>query len=380
MIYNFDGAIIAPNYSKSLLHRCLFASMLNRGKTTINNISWSEDILATLNVLKACGCIISTSDNQIEVDSSNLRPPTDIIDLNQCGTTMRFCIPILTFLFNEFKFSGKSSLLNRPLDSYKDFVNIDYQDNMISVSGWQDKSTYHIDGSISSQFISGMLFILPLIDEDTTLIIDNISSKNYILMTISILNFFGIDIDFNGNTITVKGNQFYKQDLVYNNEYDESSLGYLRALRFSGVDINFLENQNTYQPDHCLVDITNNQPNIIDAINCPDLVPTLVFVTQFFEHSTTIVNVDRLRYKECDRLDAILDFAKQINLDLKYQDNRIIINPNRDWQPATIDVRDDHRICLMAILFKTKVDLVINDLSVINKSYPEMYKFLTDEL
>lgn len=379
MIYNFDGAKIAPNYSKSMLHRCLFASMLNQGKTTINNISWSEDILATINVLKACGCIVTTSDNQIEVYSSNVKQPTDIIDLNQCGTTMRFCIPILSFLFKGFIFSGKSSLLNRPLDSYQDFVNIEKQDGVVKVSGWKEQSTYRIDGSISSQFISGILFILPLQKDDTTIIIDNLSSKNYILMTISILNFFGIDIDFNDNTITVKGNQFYKQNLVYNNEYDESSLGYLRALRFSGVDIDFDENQNTYQPDYCLVDIINNQPNMIDAINCPDLVPTLVFVTQFFEHPTTIVNVDRLRYKECDRLSAILEFASKINLDISYHDNSLTINPTRDWQSAIIDVKDDHRICLMAILFATKVDLTINDLSVINKSYPEMYKFLTEE-
>ena len=378
MIYNFDGAKIAPNYSKSMLHRCLFASMLNRGKTTIKNISWSEDILATLNVLKACGCIVNTTDNQIEVDSSNLTPPTEVINLNQSGTTMRFCIPILSFLFKEFQFSGKLSLLNRPLDSYKDFVEIDYQDMLIKISGWKDQSTYRVDGSISSQFISGILFILPLRDEDTTLIIDNISSKSYILMTISILNFFGINIDFNDNTITVKGNQFYKQHLVYDNEYDESSLGYLRALRYSGVDIDFDENQNTYQPDHCLVDIINNQPSMIDAINCPDLVPTLIFVVQFFDHPTTIFNVDRLRYKECDRLESILDFANQINIDISYHDNRLNINTNRDWQSAIIDVKDDHRICLMAILFATKVDLTINDLSVINKSYPEMYKFLTE--
>lgn len=369
---------VKTNYSKSLLHRALFAALLTDGVTTIKHINLCDDVLATIDCLRACNVkvVVNEMEDMIVVDATNRCAPQTIIDLNQSGTTMRFSIPILIGLFEQITFSGKPTLLSRPLDVYDQlFTNI-RGDKNVTIKGGYDQRTYVIDGKNSSQFISGLIMILPLLEFDTTLILKNVVSKSYILMTIAVLRLFNVEVIYGENIIFVKGKQKYQPNVTYINEVDESSLSYIRALNFVGSDIEYESNQTTLQPDHVLVKILDEQPSIIDATDCPDLVPTLIFVCQFFNHSTTITHVDRLRIKESDRLSAILEVGNMLGLDLVYQSDELQITPVDNFNACSVNSYDDHRIAMMEILFSTQAAITIDDISVINKSYPQFYEAL----
>lgn len=367
--------LIIPPFSKSILHRYFFASVLSRSSITINNITYSDDVLASLNVLKKIGCKIEKYSDKIIINSKNLTYNDEIIDVNESGTTLRFAIPILIYLFNHVKIKGKNRLLQRPLGVYNDLFNLKIT-NYIDVIGKIQPLNINIDGQFSSQYISGLLFVLPLLSKDSKIIIENDTSYSYIDMTIEVLADFNIHIERNSNIIIIPGNQRYRQNFELYTEYDESSLSYLRAIQLINKDIQFKENAKSIQGDFALKDIIAKKPNIINCNNIPDLIPTLIFVCQFFPYSTTLTNVDRLKYKESNRLQAILEIGEKLGLDIQYLDNSLIIKPVKNYKKCEVSSYKDHRIAMMLLLFSLVADIKIDDVSVISKSYPDFDKII----
>lgn len=365
-----------PNFSKSQIHRVLFASLLSNTNILIKNISMSDDVKSSLNLLSEIGCNIKYGDNQINLDTHNLSYQQEVINLNESGTTMRFAIPIMVYLFGSFNFSGNNKLLNRPLGEYNDIFNIVYNDQFISVNGELSSGEYTLSGEYSSQMISGLLFVLPLLELDSKIFINNMSSIGYIDLTIDVLEKFGIIIHRDENIIKISGNQKYDAPDLFEIEYDESSLAYLRALKLSGIKIEFAENNFSLQPDFVLKQIIDKKPKEIDCNNCPDLIPCLIYVTQFFNHPTILYNVDRLKFKESDRLRAILDVSRKLGINVKYVSNRLYIIPTNEFNSCELSSYKDHRICLMELLFATQTKVKIDNINVIKKSYPEFLEII----
>ncbi len=371
MKLDLNNISVDCNYSKSIMHRILFCTLLSKSVTTINNVSFSDDVKTTIEALKNCNCKITYNDNQIVVDSREVKLINNQFDFNQSGTTLRFSIPVIIYLFGEIKYSGEEVLMTRPLDIYERIFDAKIEGKNGIIKGGYVLDEYIIEDNKSSQCISGLLFVLPLLGFDTKIVIKDKVSYNYILMTINVLKTFGINIIVENNIIYIKGNQEYKQNIEIDNEVDESSLSYLRALNFVGCNIKYKENIETLQPDHCLVDILKNQPQVIDCNNCPDLVPTLVFVCNYFDKPTTLVGIDRLKYKESNRLEAIINVGEKLGLNLKYKNDSLVITPNNNLKTCSVSSYNDHRIALMEILFSTKVNVDIDNIEVIDKSYPE---------
>lgn len=202
---------ITPPPSKSFLHRAIISASLAKGHSTINNIILSDDVLATVNAFKSLGVQIDINNNSFDITSNGYGSFNKNIevDCNESGSTIRFLIPILSN--NNFAyFKGKTSLINRPFNVYEDIFKkqglVFYKSgNSIITKGQLSPGKYIVPGDISSQFISGLLFVLPLLNGDSTIeIVGDFESKQYVDMTVNILKRFGVNITKNKNIFISK--------------------------------------------------------------------------------------------------------------------------------------------------------------------------------
>ena len=203
--------------SKSYAHRAIIAAFLSGESSIVDNISLSKDILATLDCIKALGGRIKYNKKSKSVSIKKGKPNLNKMPKLYCsesGSTLRFFIPVALALFENARFFGKGRLLKRPLTPYFeifDRLNIHYKQtaNSLTVSGKLTPGEFKLDGSVSSQFLTGLLFALPLLDDESKIdIIGELSSKAYIDITLDVLSSFGIEIQNNDyKTFIIKGNQ-----------------------------------------------------------------------------------------------------------------------------------------------------------------------------
>ena len=199
-----NGEVIAPP-SKSYSHRYLIGAMLANNQSVISNIYFSDDVLATLNCIKAMGKNYKIDGNNIEIYDENIDNNFPIFDCNESGSSLRFFIPIALSKYEKVIFKGSKRLLERGISIYENILkNVKFikEENQITIIGKLNPGHYKIDGSISSQYITGLLFALPLLDEDSIIeILPPITSKNYIDMTLEVLNKYQIKYEMHDNII-----------------------------------------------------------------------------------------------------------------------------------------------------------------------------------
>ena len=206
--------------SKSMAHRALICASLSDGTSLVSNVTNSKDIEATVGCMKALGAIIKQIDETTyEVTGTNLFKQEGNItcNANESGSTLRFLIPLAACTNAKVKFLGHGRLLQRPMDVYanefkKQNIEFNQSDKEIIVSGNLQAKDYVVQGDISSQFITGFMFVLPLLNQDSTLTItEPYESKSYVNLTIQMLAKFGIEIiETSSNSYLIKGNQHYK--------------------------------------------------------------------------------------------------------------------------------------------------------------------------
>ncbi|MDY0023739.1 MAG: 3-phosphoshikimate 1-carboxyvinyltransferase [Candidatus Izemoplasmatales bacterium] len=384
--------------SKSYLHRAIICASLAEGKSVIKNIILSEDVKATINALKTVGIQINKLDNALEIYGRKEFPfiGDEVIDCNESGSTLRFLIPLLTNM-KGILFTGKRGLFKRPLSIYKDI----YERNNLSFSlieeslftkGTIEAGNYIINGNISSQFISGLLFALPLKSTDTTIeIVDPFESKKYVDMTIKVLSEFGINIQINNNIYFIKGNQQYKpKDYIVEADYSQAAFFAVAGIINGEISISNL-NEETLQPDYDIISIIKKMNGKIvkekndfrflksktkgieiDVSQCPDLSPILAVLGGLSEGKTVIKNVSRLKLKEIDRLSAIVDYLTVLGVKTNSDENTIEIFGQQFFTPKEFNTYNDHRIVMALAIsaLRSNKPLRINNINVINKSYP----------
>ena len=202
------GNVIIPP-SKSLAHRAIIAASLAKGKSVISNIQFSQDIKATIAGMEALGAKITKYNDYLEIEGSDVKRVSNIIDANESGSTLRFLIPIALVSHEKITFAGHNRLVKRPLDIYYDLFDkqgIKYshpEDSYLplELEGKLKSGVYEVRGDVSSQFITGLLFTLPLLDGDSQIVITTkLESKGYIDLTLDILSLFGIEIPSEQNS------------------------------------------------------------------------------------------------------------------------------------------------------------------------------------
>lgn len=372
--------------SKSLSHRAIIcASLCNNGESKINNIIFSDDINATIEGMKTLGAVITKTNDGILVKRNNII--SNKIDCNESGSTLRFLIPLSMVLTNGCTFTAKGNLIKRPLDVYYNIFekfNIEFTTNNgelpLKIRGKLPYDSYEVPGNISSQFITGLFFALPLLNGDSEIkITSQLESKNYIDLTIDILKKYNINIEKNKNFYYIKGKQEYKPfDYTVEGDFSQAAFFLVANQIGSNIECNGL-NYNSLQGDKEILKIIkkfslNPKEITVDASQIPDLVPAIsVMAALSKDTKTIIVNAGRLRLKESDRLKAITVEMNKLGACIEETKNGlIIIGKERLKGNAETDSHNDHRIAMAIAIAATKCEkpIVLHGYKAVNKSYP----------
>lgn len=388
-----SGAIRAIA-SKSYAHRALICAALADNDSFIRLNTVSRDIEATAECLMSLGAEIEREDGVTRVKPIK-EIKNDILFCNESGSTLRFLLPVAAALKEKSVFTAAGKLPERPLSPLKEEMErhgVSFSDSFpLEINGRLQSGEFVLEGNVSSQFISGLLFALPLLNSDSEInLIAPVESKPYIYMTVEVLRQFGIEITEGINSYSVKGNQTYKP-CDYTVEGDWSNAAYFLAMgiRVTGLNLNstqgdraFLEIMHTlgaeidYQGEFLHFISDNLHGATVDAKNIPDLVPLIATLAATARGKTVITNAGRLKYKESDRLVSTFEMLKNIGANIEKTDDGFIIEGVEKLKGGTVDSFNDHRIVMSAAVasLKCENEVYIKNAFAVAKSYPEFFE------
>ncbi len=392
--------------SKSYAHRAVISALLSGETTVIKNIDLSADISATLSCAKQLGAVHKYNEASKTVTISKQTAPTShMFNCGESGSTLRFFIPIAMALCDDSKFTGHGRLMDRPLDPYLEIFNkkgikFSLKNKILHIKGKLQSGTYAIDGTVSSQFITGLLFALPLLDGDSTIKIKGtLTSKAYVDITLDVLKTFGINIiNKDYSSFIIKGNQKYKSQ-TYTVEGDLSQAAFWLTAGALGCNISCSGlNTNSLQGDKEIINIIKNTgatvevtssttlkacPSsdmhgiTVDADAVPDLVPILAVLFSFCKGTSRIENAGRLRIKESDRLAAITAELKKLGADITEGEDFLEIHGKQILNGSETSSWNDHRIAMALAVAACRCEgrVIINGAKkAVTKSYPDFFE------
>ncbi|MFK4784521.1 3-phosphoshikimate 1-carboxyvinyltransferase [Fusobacterium sp. MFO224] len=415
---NLKGNISIPS-SKSMGHREIICAALGNGESLVDNISISKDIDATCNSLRNLGVEIEEVKSKIDGRKAfkimgkdgKFQVKNKIIDCGESGSTLRFLIPFGAICGKEVIFEGHGKLVSRPLNAYYDIFDekgISYETaengNLpLKINGELKAGEYKLPGDVSSQFITGLLFILPLLKGNSNLkITSKLESRSYVDLTLSCLKKYGIKVEHdNYMNYRISGNQHYSNNKISYVEGDYSQIAFWLVagalnenennIKCQGMDLNSLQGDKIVleilkkMGVKLKIDEAKNEievfggektkSTVIDASDCPDIIPVLTVLASLSEGTTEIKNAGRLRIKECDRLQAITTELNKIGADVKELPEGLIINGKKNLIGGEVECWNDHRIAMsMAVAsIKCKEPLILKGTESVAKSYPEFW-------
>ncbi len=383
-----SGRVKAPP-SKSMAHRMLICGALAEGESTIRGISECEDVLATLDCLSALGVPYEMDGDTVKIRGIDMKNayPRGHLTCRESGSTLRFLVPICLLSGNNTLLSGAESLMRRPMNVYaalakeKGFTFIQDERSVI-VKGPLTAGEYRVAGDISSQFISGLLFALPLLDQDSTVnIIPPIESRSYINLTIFALAEFGIEIKWqDDHTLLIKGSQKYKA-VDTSVEGDYSGAAFLSALSILGGDVEIEGlREDSLQGDKVYAryyDMLCKGTPTIHIGDCPDLGPVL-FAVAAAKYGGVFTGTSRLRMKESDRGAAMAEELKKFGTAVTVHDDTVVVYPADFHAPtSTLHSHNDHRIVMSLAVLCTLTGGGIEGAEAVAKSYPSFFEDLS---
>lgn len=382
-----SGEVSAPP-SKSFAHRYLIGSVLSRGKCVIKNIADSDDISATLSCIEQLGGSVTKDGNTVTVIPTNEKQIENaVFDCKESGSTLRFFIPVvLATGAKNCTFLGSERLLARGIKEYEKLfensdVTIKSDEKSIEINGTLSAGNYEISGEVSSQYTTGMLFALSVLDGKSTLkITGNAESRAYVDMTIKVLKDFGADIaepEKNFFEINGKGRLLPGEFTV---EGDWSNAAFLIALsRLLGtISVSGL-NENSVQGDRfssAAFDALDGENAEIDLKDCPDLAPIL-FAYAAYKNGGKFINTRRLRVKESDRANVMAEELKKFDANVKVYENSVEIEKTQ-LKPPIVPLcgHNDHRIVMALSALAAVFGAEIDGAEAVNKSYPDFFRVI----
>ena len=405
------GEILIPP-SKSLAHRYVISAGLSEGESTLGNIDLSVDIKATMGCMKALGVSFREKEEEnkrvtlsVEGKGSHLELEEGVLNCEESGSTLRFMIPLLLIQEEEAVLTGKGKLVERPLTVYYDLFSekgIAYETGEggklpLKLKGKLTPGIYRIPGNISSQFITGLLFALPLIDGDSEILVEGkFESKPYVDLTVDVLRNFGVHIDEKGNGYLISGNQAY-QGGHYFVEGDFSQIAFFAVAGMIGKEPITCHglNKESLQGDKAIIDIikemggrieeiedgytfypTKTKGTVIDVSLCPDLVPALGLLGALSEGETRIINGERLRIKESNRLAAVAEELGTLGADIEETSDGLLIKGVGGLGGGRVKSHNDHRIAMTLAMASLACDsdIYLEGYESVNKSYPGFWE------
>jgi len=386
-----QGTITAPP-SKSMAHRMLICAGLAAGQTcTISGISNSDDVSATLTCLSALGACYQKMGDTVSITGTDIRTIQHNATLNchESGSTLRFFIPLC--LMNsgntQFTLTGTQKLLSRPLSVYENIcrdqkITYKHGESELTVSGKLTSGEYKIPGNISSQFISGLLFALPLCDKDSIInILPPIESRSYLDLTIEALSAFGVNITWQDErTLYIRGNQNYQAPRTAYVEGDYSNAAFFAALKLFGNEIQIEGlDENSHQGDKAYIRYFEQLKKGVPTIHigdCPDLAPILMAVAAA-KNGAVFTGTRRLKIKESDRGNAMANELAKFGVSVKVYEDSIVVYPIAFHAPTDpLNGYNDHRIVMALSTLLTLTGGEIIGAEAVKKSLPEYFDLL----
>ena len=356
--------------SKSYAHRILIAAALSNRTTRVHMSGLSDDIAATIGALRAMGA--ETCVNEQEITVFPIAPKAKpLIFCKESGTTARLLLPVAAALYNEATITGEGSLLARPFDSLCEAMEangcrFDSKKLPITFSGQLSAGQYSISGQESSQFVSGLLFALPLMEGKSSInLLSPLQSKGYVDMTIHILRLFGIAGEYE-----IEGRQSYISPGRITVEGDWSNAAFWLAcgVQVSGLSLDSLQKDKSF--------IYLKEQDVIDIADVPDLAPILAVCSSVKKGRTAIINAARLRLKESDRLQSVLKMICDLGGDASLDGDGMIIWGKSKLRGGCVDSCNDHRLVMAAAIASCfcQEPVIIRNAQAVNKSYPDFFK------
>ena len=391
-----EGSVVIPP-SKSLAHRAIICACLACGKSTVTNVALSDDIVATIECMRNLGAKIDIKDKVLEIVGNAAKISSNLtFDCKESGSTLRFILPIaLALNCGKNTFIGRGKLGERPMTIYRDICknqSVEYVDSSLlnadhlldlSVKGELKSGEYCVDGGVSSQFITGLLFALPLLCGDSRIVIEGqLQSVGYLHLTLSALKDFGIDVLYDGREFYIKGGQQYSaRDYCIEGDYSQEAFYEVADYLGSKVNMRGL-NFDSLQGDKVIVDFVGKLKSAdecekltFDGSNCPDIIPVFALACCLRQGHTDIVNISRLKIKECDRLAATAQELGKLGANITQGEDFLSIDGVNKLSGGVVDSHGDHRMAMMLAIASTVADGEVEILGAqsVSKSYPNFF-------
>ena len=400
-----SGNITIPP-SKSLAPRAIICACRAPGRSVISNIDYSVDIRATIEGMRHLGASIKEDKDTLFIDGiETFQYDGDVVNCHESGSTLRFFLPLFSLTGKRATFSGSKRLIERPQNVYEmlfqeqgiDFVRT--YPNII-IDGRLKPGELSLKGNVSSQFITGLLFALPLLEADSKIHIEPpFESRSYVDLTIQMLKRFQIIVEYeDAYTLAIKGNQQYQPtDVLVEGDYSQlvfwASLGVLNhSVETHGLDLHSLQGDkktiDIFQSMNAGIKVLDDgyqfcpgtlNGTVIDLNDCPDLGPILFSLATQANGKTTFQNAGRLRIKESDRIEAMETELKKLGCSISSTFGTVTITgPVKLQGNVTLHGHNDHRIVMALSILATIADepITIDDAQAISKSYPGFFKDL----
>ena len=376
------GEFKAPA-SKSYSHRYLIAAGLAKD-SEVSNLIFSKDILASLSCLEALGCSYLKKESSVFFENKDKVIQNPVFDCKESGSTLRFFLPLALSKYSHCTFIGSERLMERGVSVYQDLfkeVTFTHQNGALILDGKIHSGRYEVVGNISSQYITGLLFTLPLLEGDSEIVLTTpLESKNYIDITLDVLSQFGIEIERRETGFYIRGNQTYQKKNV-EVEGDCSNAAFLEAFSYlgaktcvTGIVPTSLQGDKVYQDYFKQLAIGKAK---LDISDCIDLGPVLFSFASLF-HGGIFTGTRRLRIKESDRGEAMREELEKAGARVLIDENSIEVYPShRNLSSLTFSSHNDHRIAMALSLYATVCDITIVQAEAVEKSFPDYFEQLS---
>jgi 3-phosphoshikimate 1-carboxyvinyltransferase len=339
--------------------------------------------------MTALGAGFEINGDAVKVRGIGNRAEQAVIDCNESGSTLRFIIPVAAALGTEAEFTGRGRLPQRPIDIFKrelgrNGITFLTEEMPYRISGKLRGGEYRIEGDVSSQFVTGLLFALPLLDQDSEIVLtSHLESRPYVDITIDILRKFGVTVEETENSFRIRGNQrFLAHNERVEGDYSQAAFFYVANALGSDVNIGNLD-ENSVQGDRRITELVREWKTEgcykADCSDIPDLVPVLAVLGAFGRKRSVIYNAKRLRIKESDRLSTTAAMLNALGGDVEVTDDGLIIEPTDAMHGGTVDGAGDHRIVMAAAVAATAIsgEVIIRGAEAAEKSYPDFFSDYT---
>lgn len=399
------GTITAPA-SKSEAHRRMICAGLTAGATTLSGFMDSADMAATARCLKALGAKIEQQDDALTITGQAKKiTKLPVLDCGESGSTLRFFVPIALAMCGAGVFRMHGRLGQRPMDVYRDlFVPRGVRWRMgvgcdgaaeLTVKGELEAGHYVLPGNVSSQFVSGLMFALPLLNEDSTLTVQPpVESAGYIRMTVEALVQSGVVLEeLAPFSWRIPGNQqYHAKDGHLAGDYSQAAVLACAGALGHDLTVTHLAKETTQgdravlthltalgakvQEDESGVTVTAEKltGTTLDMADCPDIAPILALTCQLAEGESRLTGCGRLRLKECDRLAATVEVLNLLGGNARAVGDTIVIQGVKALKGGvTLPDYNDHRMVMLGATAATiaQEPVTVTGVEALNKSWPE---------